>query len=141
MTPMMNILIILISFLVTMVVFTHISVVKFSLPPNGGGNAEGNGIFTAAEKEQKDLTVLVSESGYQVMADGQTYPPRPKKAEGYDIRGLAGDLQEVKKIMPFNESVVLLIDSAVIYQDVITTMDVCRENRFAKVLLSGGLAE
>lgn len=43
--------------------------------------------------------------------------------------------------MPFTDNVVLLIDSAVIYQDIITTMDICRENRFPKVLLSGGLAE
>jgi biopolymer transport protein ExbD len=142
MTPMMNILIILISFLVTMVVFTHLAVVKFNLPPTMGESqaAAGEG-EPAANQPQKDLTVLVSESGYQVLAEGKPYTPRPKGPKGYDLDGLAKDLQAAKGLMPFTDNVVLLIDSAVIYQDIITTMDICRENRFPKVLLSGGLAE
>lgn len=142
MTPMMNILIILISFLVTMVVFTHLAVVKFNLPPSAGdGGGESETTAVAPESPQKDLTVLVSESGYQVMAEGKPFNPRPKNHKGYDLSGLAQDLKAAKDVMPFTDNVVLLIDSAVQYQDIITTMDICRENRFPKVLLSGGLAE
>jgi biopolymer transport protein ExbD len=35
--------------------------------------------------------------------------------------------------------VVLLIDSNVVYQDIITSMDVMRENKFPNILLSGGV--
>jgi biopolymer transport protein ExbD len=142
MTPMMNILIILISFLVTMVVFTHLAVVKFNLPPGQSAQEPSNGQETGAEtSSQKDLTVILSESGYQVLAEGKQYDPLPKGKQGYDTVGLAKELQDVKSVMPFNENVVLLIDSAVLYQDIISTMDVCRENKFPKVLLSGGLVE
>lgn len=143
MTPMMNILIILISFLVTMVVFTHLAVVKFNLPPTLGDASGATETEEAApvEQPQKDLTVLVSESGYQVLAEGKPFNPRPKSNQGYDLDGLAIDLKAAKDLMPFTDNVVLLIDAAVLYQDIITTMDICRENRFPKVLLSGGLTE
>ncbi len=143
MTPMMNILIILISFLVTMVVFTHLAVVKFSLPPTQSDEVAPavTETATSAEVQQKDLTIVVSESGYQVLAEGQKFDAHPKGPKGYDFPALAKDLKALKALMPFNESVVLLIDSAVIYQDIISTMDLCRENQFPKVLLSGGLTE
>jgi biopolymer transport protein ExbD len=142
MTPMMNILIILISFLVTMVVFTHLAVVKFSLPPTQGeGPSDPNVAPAIAVEKPKDLTVVVSESGYQLLVEGKQYNPRPKGPKGYDLKGLVKDLKDVKLIMPFNENVVLLIDSAVLYQDIINTMDICRENQFPKVLLSGGLVQ
>jgi biopolymer transport protein ExbD len=142
MTPMMNILIILISFLVTMVVFTHLAVVKFNLPPTQGDNASTQDAPAIAQpSEQKDLTVIVSESGFHVLLEGKTFDPLPLSAKGYDLKGLAAHLKEVKSLMPFNENVVLLIDSAVQYQDIINTMDICRENQFPKVLLSGGLTE
>jgi hypothetical protein len=48
-TPMMNMFIILVTFLVSMAVFTHVAILDFSLPPNVGagldveGHAEGEG--------------------------------------------------------------------------------------------------
>jgi biopolymer transport protein ExbD len=142
MTPMMNILIILISFLVTMVVFTHLAVVKFNLPPSQSSSEPSEETSaTAPATEQKDLTVILSESGFHVLVEGKQFDPLPNHAKGYDLKGLAKNLKEVKSFMPFNESVVLLIDSAVQYQDIINAMDICRENQFPKVLLSGGIAQ
>jgi biopolymer transport protein ExbD len=142
MTPMMNMLIILISFLVTMVVFTQLAVIKFNLPPQGGGGASEGQAQTdsAADTTQNvDITVLVSENGFQIIGEGRKLDPIPKGPKDYDYKKLAAFMQTLKKEYPGAEDVVLLIDSAIVYQDIITTMDVMRENRFPNILLSGGV--
>ena len=141
MTPMMNMLIILISFLVTMVVFTQLAVIKFNLPPQGGGG--GDGAKAAADSTPKgpsvDITVLVSENGFQIIGEGRKLDPIPKGAQDYDYARLGQFMRKLKEEYPASEDVVLLIDSAIVYQDIITTMDVMRENKVPNILLSGGV--
>jgi biopolymer transport protein ExbD len=141
MTPMMNMLIILISFLVTMVVFTQLAVIKFNLPPQGGEG--GDGAKAAPDTAQKgpsaDITVLVSENGFQIIGEGRKLDPIPKGSKDYDYARLAQFMRKLKDEYPAAEDVVLLIDSAIVYQDIITTMDVMRENKFPNILLSGGV--
>lgn len=142
MTPMMNMLIILISFLVTMVVFTQLAVIKFNLPPQGGagGDAAQAQPDSAADTAlHVDITVVVSENGFQIVGEGRKLDPIPKGTKDYDFKRLGLFMQTLKREYPGAEDVVLLIDSAIVYQDIITTMDVMRENRFPNILLSGGV--
>jgi biopolymer transport protein ExbD len=140
MTPMMNMLIILISFLVTMVVFTQLAVIKFNLPPSEAGS--GGGPDTASVKKpgsDVDITLVLSEAGFQIIGEGRKLDPLPKGKAGYDFPGLGAFMKKLKAEYPAAENIVMLIDSAVIYQDIIATMDVCRDNRFPNILLSGGV--
>jgi len=141
MTPMMNMLIILISFLVTMVVFTQLAVIKFNLPPQagGGGDQAQAGADTAQKGPSVDITVLVSENGFQIIGEGRKLDPIPKGTKDYDFPRLGQFMRKLKEEYPAAEDVVLLIDSAIVYQDIITTMDVMRENKFPNILLSGGV--
>jgi biopolymer transport protein ExbD len=140
MTPMMNMLIILISFLVTMVVFTQLAVIKFDLPPavsGAGGLAAGD--TAAAPGKDVDITLVISEAGLQIMGEGRKLEPIPKGRDGYDFARLGLFMKQLKATYPAAESVVLLIDTSVVYQDIISAMDVCRDSRFPDVLLSGGV--
>jgi biopolymer transport protein ExbD len=140
MTPMMNMLIILISFLVTMVVFTQLAVIKFNLPPQAGsGGGTQAGPDTAQKGPSVDITVLVSENGFQIIGEGRKLDPIPKGTKDYDYPRLGQFMRKLKEEYPAAEDVVLLIDSAIVYQDIITTMDVMRENKFPNILLSGGV--
>ena len=142
MTPMMNMLIILISFLVTMVVFTQLAVIKFNLPPQGGGGgdeAKAPSDSAADTAQNVDITVVVSENGFQIVGEGRKLDPIPKSVKDFDFKRLGQFMQTLKKEYPGAEDVVLLIDSAIVYQDIITTMDVMRENKFPNILLSGGV--
>ncbi len=138
MTPMMNMLIILISFLVTMVVFTQLAVIKFNLPPSGPGEAGTQSAADTATHPEVDITLVVSENGFQVIGEGRKLDPIPKGAQGYDFPRLGQFMKRLKEEYPSAESVVMLIDSNIVYQDIITSMDVLRENKFPKILLSGG---
>lgn len=142
MTPMMNMLIILISFLVTMVVFTQLAVIKFNLPPQQGGGSGDEAKAapdSAAKGPSVDITVLVTENGFQIIGEGRKLDPIPKGTKDYDYARLGQFMRKLKEEYPASEDVVLLIDSAIAYQDIITTMDVMRENRFPNILLSGGV--
>jgi biopolymer transport protein ExbD len=139
MTPMMNMLIILISFLVTMVVFTHLAVIKFNLPPSGVGEAQANQAADTVTHPEVDITVLISENGFQVIGEGRKLDPIPKNRKGYDYPKLGQFMKSLKTEYPTAESVVLLIDSTILYQDIISSMDIVRENKFPNILLSGGV--
>ncbi|HKP96795.1 MAG TPA: biopolymer transporter ExbD [Fibrobacteria bacterium] len=139
MTPMMNMLIILISFLVTMVVFTQLAVIKFNLPPAQGGGTQAAADSAAAKGPEVDITVVVSENGFQIIGEGRKLDPIPKGAKGYDYPRLGQFMKKLKEEYPTSENVVLLIDSNIVYQDIITSMDVMRENKFPNILLSGGV--
>ncbi len=139
MTPMMNMLIILISFLVTMVVFTQIAVIKFNLPPSGSSEANSESETDTTTHQDVDITVVISENGFQVIGEGRKLDPIPKGTKGYDFPKLGLFMKSLKGTYPTAESVVLLIDSTILYQDIIESMDVVRENKFPKILLSGGV--
>lgn len=141
MTPMMNMLIILISFLVTMVVFTQLAVIRFNLPPqSGGGGQDAAAAPDSAKGPSVDITVVISENGFQIIGEGRKLDPIPKGAKDYDYARLGAFMRRLKEEYPAAEDVVLLIDSAIVYQDIISAMDVVRENRFPNILLSGGVA-
>jgi biopolymer transport protein ExbD len=139
MTPMMNMLIILISFLVTMVVFTQLAVIKFNLPSAGGEGTEAAQPDTAQAKQEVDITLVISESGFQIVGEGSKKDPIPKGPKGYDFKALGESMERLHSEYPGAESVVMLIDTSVIYQDIVDAMDVCRGKRFPNVLLSGGV--
>ena len=140
MTPMMNMLIILISFLVTMVVFTQLAVIKFDLPPAQSG---GEGVKAPADSVDKgpevDITVVITENGFQIIGEGRKLDPIPKGTKGFDFLQLGRFMIKLKETYPTSENVVLLIDSNIVYEDIITAMDVMRETKFPNILLSGGV--
>jgi biopolymer transport protein ExbD len=137
MTPMMNMLIILISFLVTMVVFTQLAVIRFNLPSSEAGS--GGAPADSAAQEDVDITLVVSESGFQIVGEGKKLPPIPKGEAGFDFRRLADSMRDLRKEFPTAQSVVMLIDTSILYQDIVTAMDVCRDHSFPNILLSGGV--
>jgi biopolymer transport protein ExbD len=144
MTPMMNMLIILISFLVTMVVFTQLAVIKFNLPPAQGGAGEAaKAPADSADPSEKgpdvDITVVITENGFQIIGEGRKLDPIPRGAKGFDYGVLGAFMKKLKEEYPSSENVVLLIDSNIVYQDIITSMDVMREQKFPNILLSGGV--
>lgn len=137
MTPMMNMLIILISFLVTMVVFTQLAVIRFNLPSSEAG--DGAAADTTLALKDVDITLVVTESGFQIVGEGKKYDPIPKGAAGYDFRGLGDSMKKLHSEFPTAQSVVMLIDTSIVYQDIVSAMDICREEKFPNILLSGGV--
>lgn len=133
-TPMMNILLILIPFLATMAVFLHLAVVEFALPPGVSSSAEAD----APNPDHIDISVVVTPKGYTILGSGQKLDFVPKADGLYNFDFLVRQLKAIKYKYPQEENIVLMVDPEVRYDDVIGFMDQCRASQFPNVGLSGG---
>jgi biopolymer transport protein ExbD len=149
-TPIMNLIIILIPALLLSAAFVQIAVINVSAPQIGSGVAE--------EKPEDDvkklnLTVAVTDKGFTVAGTGavlggegaeEAGPTIPKKADGeYDYEALANKLAEIKDAFPDETKMVLNAEPDIKYTIVIMTMDATRELEgrmlFPDVVLSAGI--
>lgn len=134
-TPMMNIFMILIPFLVSMAVFTQIAVVEFSLPPAQAPGGAGSDEPT----KELDISVVITPTGFQIVGTGRKLDMVPKVQGDYQFEQLRALLKAIKFQYPSQKSVVLVFDGEVLYDDIVKFMDVCRESQFPDIGLSGDI--
>lgn len=133
MTPIMNLFMVLIPFLMSMAVFTQLAIIDFSLPP-----AQGESDVTESTKEL-DISIVVSENGFRIVGTGKKLDLIPKVRGRYQMEKLRTLLKAVKFQYPSQKSVVLVFDGNTLYDDIIKFMDVCRESQFPDIGLSGDI--
>ena len=133
MTPVMNLFMVLIPFLMSMAVFTQLAIIEFSLPP-----AQTEGDMAESTKEL-DISIVVSENGYRIVGTGKKLDLIPKVRGKYQIEKLRTLLKAIKFQYPSQKSVVLVFDGNTLYDDIIKFMDVCRESQFPDIGLSGDI--
>lgn len=134
MTPIMNLFMVLIPFLMSMAVFTQLAVIDFSLPPS---TSEGE--VTQGEQKELDISVVVSSKGFRIVGTGKKLDLIPKKRGKYQYEQLKALLKAVKFQYPSQKSVVLVFEADTLYDDIIKFMDVCRESQFPDIGLSGDI--
>ena len=136
-TPVMNLFMVLIPFLVSMAVFTHIAVIDFSLPPAQMDTEEGG------ETKELDISIVISmpsetsSGGFRIVGTGKKLELVSMLHGKFQFDVLRVLLKEVKFQYPSQKSVVLVIDGNVIYDDIVKFMDICRESQFPDIGLSG----
>lgn len=132
-TPVMNLFMVLIPFLVSMAVFTHIAVIDFSLPPaQTEGGSEG-------ESKELDISIVVTSTGFRIVGTGKKLDLIPRVKGQYQFEQLRVLLKAIKFEYPSQKSVVLVLDPEVLYDDIVKFMDVCRESQFPDIGLSGDI--
>jgi len=136
-TPLMNVMVILIPFLISMAVFTQIATINFSLPP---AMAEGDAPAGEEPKEENklDISIAMTDRGFTVTGTGQILPLIPLLNDKYDLEALNRILRVVKMQYPNQEDVVLIIEPDIFYEDIVSVMDLCRDAQFPNIGLSGG---
>ena len=132
-TPIMNVFIGLIPFLMSMAVFTQVSVVEFSLPPAAVAGAAGSD----TAMKSLDISIVITPEGFQIVGTGRKLDIIPKNRGHYQFDQLGELLKAIKFQYPSQKSVVLVLDSDVLYDDIIKFMDICRESQFPDIGLSG----
>jgi len=136
-TPVMNLFMVIIPFLLSMAVFTHIAVVEFSLPPSQTEGAEGD------TGKELDLSIVItmpthnSPGGFRIVGTGKKLDLVPMERGKFQFDILRALLKEVVFQYPSQKSVVLVIDGNVLYDDIIQFMDICRESQLPDIGLSG----
>jgi biopolymer transport protein ExbD len=130
-TPMMNILIILLVLLISMAVFTRISMLSFSLPPN-----VGTGLAPDGEKPKLKMTIVIAPQ-YCALTYGETMLDSvPLSGNDNDFLIIKDKILKRKETMDLSNEAVVAVRDKVRFQNMVKVMDICRESGFDKIGVS-----
>jgi biopolymer transport protein ExbD len=129
--PMMNVLIILIPFLVSVAVYTRLSILELSLPPNvGAGTTQVN------EKPRLKTTVVLA-AGYLGITYGEAMLDSiPCGTNGYDYTAFTEKIKLRRLDADVKDEVVVAVKDEIAFKYVVRIMDICRETGFEKMGLA-----
>jgi len=117
-TPMMDILTVLVVFLLITAVFTSITIMELSVPTSAGG--------AAASKPNFAIEVIVRKAGLQIANGSSVEAAIPKKDDKYDIELLSKMLLRLKAQYPEKEDATILMEPKIEYDYLIQIMDAVR---------------
>jgi len=132
-TPVMNIFVILIPFLLLTATFVRIAIIDLSLPSLEEGGQ-------LSEEELKNLTLLVvsiKPEGFEIKTSEKKYPLIGKRDGDFDFSALKRRLGEIKKRYPALEDVIISPASEIRYKVIVKVLDSCREAGFPNFSISG----
>lgn len=116
-TPLLNVFIIVIPFVLLSAVFVKTSVIDIYLPQEGR---------RAADSPTGVLVIKVTGSGFDVGGIGKAFIP--KQAGDYDFKGLTQEeLMRLKDGFPRSEDAILLFNPDASYEFIVKVMDSARE--------------
>ncbi|MGD9202376.1 MAG: biopolymer transporter ExbD [Chitinispirillia bacterium] len=130
-TPVMNMFVILIPFLVSMAVFTHLSILKFSLPPNAGADLENN-----SEKPKIRITVVVASDHLAIVRGESMLDSIPSVYGSYDFKKFTEKLTLHRGRSDIKNEAVIAVKDVIKIKYVVSVMDICRETGFVKLGVS-----
>jgi biopolymer transport protein ExbD len=135
-TPVMNLFIILIPFLISMAVFTHLSIVEFSVPPNVGASLDpSNG------KPKLKLTAVVA-ADYIVLTCGETVLDSIAFAKNATVPDtVLGALRTNRERADVHDEVIVAVQDAVPFERIVAVMDMCKQAGFIKLGLSNATVD
>lgn len=144
MTPIMNLMVVLIPLLLTSAQLIKISVIELNLPPAAGPEITEN--ETPKEENLRlELSVTITDKGFilssptDVLAS-DSGPSIPKVNGNYDYELLTKTLYEIKQKAfdkyEDSDSIVIQAESDIDYQTVVSTMDAARAIRVEDKLVS-----
>jgi len=133
-TPVMNLFLVLIPFLLLTAVFVRIAVLELSLPSlSQAKNSQAN-------KPQKPVIVIllaITGKGFEMKAPGVHFAPIPRRKGRFQYKLLRRDLKALKKKYPDTEEITIQPDENVLYDSIVKVMDACRESGFPNIAISG----
>ena len=130
-TPVMNMFVILIPFLVSMAAFSQLAVQRLALPGNEAAES-------AQTEDDAPLLVSVTRSEIVAMRGNRIIGTVERQDASAELSTeLTPLLEEARQLFPRLDHVTLALADDVVCADVVTCFDVCRETGFVDV----GVAE
>ncbi len=134
-TPLMNIFIVLVAFLISMAIFTRLAIVEFSLPPNVNSS-----MSSSDQKPVPKLTVRLDEKFVGVILGEQMLDSLPVQNGQVPFNDLSKKLVLHNNNLIDKEIIVASVDK-IPFQLIVRTMDICRSAGFEKVGLSSATVD
>jgi biopolymer transport protein ExbD len=108
------------------------TVLDLALPPAASGES---GADVAAPVTPLNLVVVVAEAGVTVGGSGGFLPTVLRVGNVVDLGALASLLATVRSEHPAETRVTVASESAISYEEVVSIMDMCREQGFTEIAL------
>ncbi len=137
-TPMMNLMVVLIPLLLSSAEFVRLGIIELNLPPAASGEkVEMEKEIPEEQLKELDLTVTVTDQGFFISSslavlggEEADQPSIPKNHGQYDFEKLTAKLYEIKqkagsKFSDINE-IIIMAESDITYQTIVRTMDASR---------------
>ena len=136
MTPIMNVFLILVPFLLLTASFVKIAILEMSLP-SLSQQATPQPVTPEQHKQLVLNMLAIRQNGFELKSPTFNFPFIAKKDEQYDLEQLKANLQQIKNKFPDSEDVVIQPEDAIKYDVMIKVMDRCRESGFPNISISG----
>ena len=130
-TPVMNMFVILIPFLVSMAVFTHFTILEFSVPPNVDA-----GLSREDEKPKLRLTLVITEDFLGLTLGDRMLDSIPLISSEHDFAALESAVSNRAASLEIQDEVVVASRDNISFQNIVTAMDIFRRNGFTKIGIS-----
>lgn len=130
-TPIMNMFIILMPFLMTMAVFTHFSILSLQLPPN-----VNSGLDSSSGKPVKKITVVVATQYLAITYGDAMLDSIPLKDGTYDFKVFENSLSQRKQSIDIHDEAIVAVKDQVKFQYLVRVMDICKAQGFSKLGVS-----
>jgi biopolymer transport protein ExbD len=134
--PVMNMFIILVTFLISMVVFTHVAILEFSVPPNVSA-----GLDQSKGKPKLRLTVRIGTDYAGIVLGDRLLDSLPLESGNLPFGLLAESLRLRKNETAIRDEIIIASRDEINFQQVIRIMDICRETGFSKIGLSSATVD
>lgn len=135
-TPIMNMLVVLIPILVSMAVFSHYAVHQFYLPSNAG-----NSVDQDQGPVKLKTTLLVDDKYLLVAVGGDQVDSIPHEMGNYNQERLLSSLVRGRVQSDDSAKVVISVRDEVLFDKTVDLMDLCRSVGFVNIGLSSAPAE
>jgi biopolymer transport protein ExbD len=129
--PMMNVLLILIPFLVSVAVYTRLAVIDMSLPPNVSAVASSQG-----DAPKLKLTVVMAPAFLTITLGETVLDSLVKYNDDYPYDSLAAHLKQRRQAAQIQDEVIVAPRDGIHFKYVVRVMDACRSTGFAKISLA-----
>jgi len=130
-TPVMNMFIILIPFLVSMAVFTRLSIIEFSLPPNVGASMTNSDV-----KPTPKLTVRIGNDYLGIVLGDKLLDSLPVSDGIFPMDTLGARIKMRSSELSYTDEIIVASMDVIPFKRIVTVMDLCRAAGFDKVGLS-----
>lgn len=115
-TPLLNVMVVLVAFLIFSAVFSRISIQEIVLPAQGDGAA-------AADTPPVIIEVIVRKNLLEISDGKSIIATIPKSGGGYDLHELSANLMHLKEKYADKQDVTILLEPDIDYETMIHVMD------------------
>jgi len=137
--PFIDMLVVCCCFLLMSASLLQTAVIEISLP-----SAAAPGSASAAPTPQTgelNLSLIITDEGLRIGGAGAILPLIPKKGKSYDWDKLTKTLKDIKKEFKDQQSIIIISEPEIIYDDIVQAMDRCVMEGLPDISLSGQIQQ